>query len=240
MIGHFIERYQLPDFLRETLYQQRPNIHKEFIDSYAARGFPEATDEQFKQQLEYYINKASDRYRTQAYTASKDRGLLKKAKQLAGEAAQTLSAYLPEPGGKCEPAIEQTRPTVKVTPATPLQDHRRKIITSTPIMASMTERPRRSRTAQPTMEQPRIRIQATPQLPGAYPPDKFSMPIKRQIGSKKTSHSQPPRYEQPQQYTNPGTPGGAPGAPDDDDPDECYGDTHDACTSKGILMAKYI
>ena len=64
------------------------------------------------QQLEYYINKASDRYRTQASTASKDPGLLKKARQLAGEAAQTLSAYLPEPGGKYEPAIQQTRPTV--------------------------------------------------------------------------------------------------------------------------------
>ena len=60
VIGHFIERYQLPDFLRETLYQQTPNIQKEFIDSYAARGFPEPIDEQFKQQLEYYINKASD------------------------------------------------------------------------------------------------------------------------------------------------------------------------------------
>ena len=61
MIGHFIERYQLPDFLRETLYQQAPNIQKEFVDCYAARGFLERTDEQFKQQLEYYINKASDR-----------------------------------------------------------------------------------------------------------------------------------------------------------------------------------
>ena len=53
MIGHFIERYQLPDFFRETLYQQTPNIQKEFVDSYAARGFPETTDEQFKHQLEY-------------------------------------------------------------------------------------------------------------------------------------------------------------------------------------------
>ena len=87
VIGHFIERYQFPDFLRETLYQQTPNIQKEFVDSYAARGFPEMTDEQVKQQLEYYINKASDRYRTQASTASKDRRLLKKARQLAGEAA---------------------------------------------------------------------------------------------------------------------------------------------------------
>ena len=48
-IEHFIERYQLPDFLRETLYQQTPNIQKEFVDSDAARGFPEMTDEQFKQ-----------------------------------------------------------------------------------------------------------------------------------------------------------------------------------------------
>ena len=48
VIGHFIERYQLPEFLRETLYQQTPNIQKEFVDSYAARGFPETTDEQFK------------------------------------------------------------------------------------------------------------------------------------------------------------------------------------------------
>ena len=116
MIGHFIERYQLPDFLREKLYQQIPNIQKELVESYAARGFPETTNEQFKQQLEYYINKASDRYRTKASTASKDQGLLKKARQLAGEAAQTLSAYLPEPGGNYEPAIQQTKPTVKVTP----------------------------------------------------------------------------------------------------------------------------
>ena len=58
----------------------------------------------------------------------------------------------------------------------------------------MTERPRRSRMAQPTMEQPRIRTQGTPHPPGAYPPDKFSTPIKRQIGRKKTSPSQPPRY----------------------------------------------
>ena len=116
---------------------------------------------------------------------------------------------------------------VKVTPSTPLQDHRRKIITSTPIMATMTERPRCSRTAQPTMEQPRIRTQATPHPPGAYPPDKFSTPIQRQIGRMKTSPSQPPRYEQLQQYTNPGTPGGAPGAPDDDDPDEDKPDDQD-------------
>ena len=124
VIGHFIEQYQLPDFLRETLNQQIPNIQKEFLDSYPARGFPETTDEQFKQQLEYYINKALDRYRTQAPEASKAQGLLKKARQQAGEAAQTLSAYLPEPGGNYEPAIQQTRSTVKVTPATPLQDHR--------------------------------------------------------------------------------------------------------------------
>ena len=52
VIGHFIEPYQLPDFLRETLYQQTSNIQKEFVDSYAARGFRETTDEQFKQQLE--------------------------------------------------------------------------------------------------------------------------------------------------------------------------------------------
>ena len=32
VIGHFIERYQLSDFLRETLYQQTPNIQKEFVD----------------------------------------------------------------------------------------------------------------------------------------------------------------------------------------------------------------
>ena len=83
-------------------------------------------------------------------------------------------------------------------------------------MATMTQRPRHSRTAKPIMEQPRIRTQATPHLPGAYPPDKFSTPIKRQIGRKKTSLSQPPRYEQPRQYTNPGTVGGAPGAPDSD------------------------
>ena len=107
---------------------------------------------------------------------------MKKSRQLAGEAAQTLSAYLPEPGRKYEPAIQQTRPTIKVTPATLLQDYRRQVFRSTPIMATMTERPRRSRTAQPTMEQPRIRTQATPHPPGAYPPDKFSTPIKRQIG----------------------------------------------------------
>ena len=97
------------------------------------------TNEHFKQQLECYINKASDRYRTQASTTPKDQGLLKKARQLAGEAAQTLSAYLPEPGGNYEPALQQTRPTVKVTPTTPLQDHRRKMIRRTPIMATMTE-----------------------------------------------------------------------------------------------------
>ena len=227
VIGHFIEQYQLPDFLRETLYQQTPNIQKEFVDSDAARGFPETTDVQFKQQLEYYINKASDQYRTQASTAPKDRGLLKKARQLAGEAAQTLSAYLPEPGGNYEPAIQQTRPTVKVTPATPLQDHRRKIIRRTPIMTTMTERPQRSRTAQPTMEHPRIRTQATPHPPGAYPPDKFSMPIKRQIGGKKTSPRQPPRYEQPRQNTNPGTPEGVARVLDDDDPDDNNPDDQD-------------
>ena len=104
--------------------------------------------------------------------------MLNKARQLAGEAAHTISAYLPEPGGKHEPAIQQTRPTVKVTPATPLQDHQRKIIRRTPIMATMTERPRCSRTAQPTTEQTRIRTQAIPHPPGAYPPDKFSTPIK--------------------------------------------------------------
>ena len=60
VIGHFIERYQLPNFLRETLYQQTPNIEPEFVDCYATIGFPETTDEQFKQQLEYYIDKASD------------------------------------------------------------------------------------------------------------------------------------------------------------------------------------
>ena len=87
-------------------------------------------------------------------------------------------------------------------------------------MATVTERPRHSRTAQPTMEQPRIRTQATPHPPGAYPPDKFSTPIKRWIDRKKTSPIQPPRYEQPQQYTYPRTPGGAPGLPDDDDLDD--------------------
>ena len=91
----------------------------------------------------------------------------------------------------------------------------------------MTERPQRSRTAPPTVEQPRIRTQATPHPPAAYSPDKFSTPIKRQIGRKKTLPSQPPRYEQPQQYTNPGTPGGAPGAPDDDDPDDDNPDYQD-------------
>ena len=227
VIRHFIEQYQLPDFLRETLYQQTPNIQKEFLDSYAARGFAETTDEQFKQHLEYYINKASDRYGTQASTASRDRGLLKKATQLAGEAAQTLSAYLPEPGGNYEPAIQQTRPNVKVTPATPLQYHRRKIIRSTPIMATMTERPGRSRMAQPTMEQPRIGTQATPHPPGAYPPNKFNTLIKSQIGRKKTSPSLSLTYEQPRQYTNPGTPGGALGAPDDDDPDDDNPDDQD-------------
>ena len=75
--------------------------------------------------------------------------MLNKARQLAGEAAHTISAYLPEPGGNYEPAMQQTRPTVKVTPATPLQDHRQKIIRSTPIMATLTERPRHSRMAQP-------------------------------------------------------------------------------------------
>ena len=87
MIGHFIERYQFPDFLRETFCQQMPNIQKECVDSYAVRGFPETTDKQFKQQLEYYINKASDRYRTQASTLLKDQGLLSKASKLAGKAA---------------------------------------------------------------------------------------------------------------------------------------------------------
>ena len=91
----------------------------------------------------------------------------------------------------------------------------------------MTERPRRSRMAQPTIEQPRIRTPATLHPPGAYPPDKFSTPIKRQIGRKKTSPSQPPRYEQPQQFTNPRTPGRAPGAPDDDDPDDDNPDDQD-------------
>ena len=119
---------------------------------------------------------------------------MKKARQLAGEAAQTLSAYRPEPGGNYEPAIQQTRRTVKVTPATPLQDHRQKIIRSTPIMATLTERPRHSRTAQPTMDQPRIRTQATPHPPGAYPPAKFSTPIKTQIGRKKISHRGPCLY----------------------------------------------
>ena len=94
-------------------------------------------------------------------------------------------------------------------------------------MATMTERPQRSRTAPPTMEQPRSRTQATPHPPGAYLPVKFSMPIKRLIRRKKTSPSQPPRYEQPRQYTNPGTPGGAPGAPDDDDPDDNNPDDQD-------------
>ena len=47
VIGHLIQRYQLPDFLRETLYQQTPNIQNEFVVSHAARGFPETTDEQF-------------------------------------------------------------------------------------------------------------------------------------------------------------------------------------------------
>ena len=100
MIGYFIEGYQLSDFLRETLYQQTPKIPKEFVDFYASRGFPETTDEQFKQQLEYYINKASERYRTQASTATSERGLWKKPRQLAGEAAQTLSGCLPEAGGR--------------------------------------------------------------------------------------------------------------------------------------------
>ena len=39
--------------------------------------------------------------------------------------------------------------------------------------------------------------------------------------------SQPPRYEQPRQYTNPGTLGGALGAPDDDDPDDNNPDDQD-------------
>ena len=77
------------------------------------------------------------------------------------------------------------------------------------------------------MEQPRIRTQATPHPPAAYPPDKFSIQIKRPIGRKKTSPSQPPRYEQPQQYTNPGTPGGAPGVPDDDKLDNNNSDDQD-------------
>ena len=77
------------------------------------------------------------------------------------------------------------------------------------------------------MEQPRIRTQATPHPTGAYPPDKFSTPIKIQIGREKTSPSQPPRYEEPRQYTNPGTPGGAPRAPDDDDPDDNNPDDQD-------------
>ena len=120
---------------------------------------------------------------------------MKKARQLAEETTQTLSAYLSELGGRYVPAIQQTGPTLKVTPATPLQDHRPKIIRSAPIMATMTERPKCSRTAQPTMEQSRIRTQATPNPPGTYPPGKFSTPIKRQIGRKKTSPSQQPRYE---------------------------------------------
>ena len=120
VIGHFIERYQLRDSLRETLYQQTPNIQKEFLDSYATRGFPETADENFKQQIEYYIIKASVGYRTQAPTTPNDQGLLKKARQLASEAAQTLTPYLPEPAGKYEPVIQQARPTVKVTPTTSL------------------------------------------------------------------------------------------------------------------------
>ena len=94
-------------------------------------------------------------------------------------------------------------------------------------MATMTERPRHSRTAQPTMEQSRIRTQATPHPPGAYPPDKFSMPIQRQIGRTKTSPSQQLRYKQSRQYTNPGTPRGALEAPDDDDPDDDNPDDQD-------------
>ena len=77
------------------------------------------------------------------------------------------------------------------------------------------------------MEQPRISTQATLHPPAAYPPNKFSTPIKRPIGRKKTTPSQPPRYEQPRQYTNPGTPGGALGAPDDDDPDDNNADDQD-------------
>ena len=84
VIGHFIDGYQLPDFLREALYQQTPNIQIEFVDSWAAKGFPETTNEQFNQQLEYYINKVSDRYRTQASTTSKDPRQLSKAIKLAG------------------------------------------------------------------------------------------------------------------------------------------------------------
>ena len=222
VIGQFIERYQLPDFLRETLYQQTPNIQKEFVDSYAARGFPDTTDEQFKQQLEYYINKASDRYRTQATTAPKDRGLLSKASKLAGNAAHTLSAYLPEPGGKYEPAIYETRPIVKVTPTTPLKDHTRRVIKGkAPTMATMTERPRRSATAQPMVTEPRTRIHSTPHPPGAYPPDKFSTPKK---STRKALPKQSPRY---QQHYNPGTPGGPPGPPDDDDPDDDNPDDQD-------------
>ena len=76
------------------------------------------------------------------------------------------------------------------------------------------------RTAQPTLNQPTIRTQATPHPPGAYPPDKFSIPINRQIGRKRISSSQPRRHEQPRQHTNPGTPGGAPGAPDNDNLDD--------------------
>ena len=57
----------------------------------------------------------------------------------------------------------------------------------------MTERPRRSRTTQPTLDQPRIRILATTHPPGAYPPDKFSTPIKRQIKGKRISPTEPPR-----------------------------------------------
>ena len=70
------------------------------------------------------------------------------------------------------------------------------------------------------MEQPKVRTQATPHPPGAYPRDKFSTPIKRQTRRKKTLPNQAPRYGQPRQYTNPGTPGGSSGAPDDDDPDD--------------------
>ena len=77
------------------------------------------------------------------------------------------------------------------------------------------------------MVQPRIRTQATPHPPGTYPPKMFSTTIKRPIGRKKTSSSQPTRFEQPRQNTNPRTPEGAPGAPDDDDPDDDDTDDQD-------------
>ena len=78
------------------------------------------TDSDFKRHLEYYINKGSDRYRSTASKAPKDHGLLKKARQVGGEVAHTISAYLPEPGGKYQPAIQHNKPTVKVNPTTPL------------------------------------------------------------------------------------------------------------------------